>query len=70
MNDYRFASPNVVSISSVCDTELAESIRKSDYVRNETLRRCMAITSYRFKSLAWKNRYYDLIRSKVVAELG
>lgn len=70
MNDYRFASPNVVSISSVCDAELAESIHKSDYIRNETLRRCMAIASYRFKSLAWKNRYYDLIRSKVIAELG
>ena len=48
MNDYRFASPNVVSISSVCDAELAESIRKSDYIRNETLRRCYAIASYRF----------------------
>ena len=70
MKDYRFASPNVVSISSVCDAELAECIRKSDYVRNETLRRCYEITSYRFKSLKWANRYYDVIRSKVIAELG
>ena len=70
MKNYRFASSNVVSISSVCNAELAETIHKSDYIRNETLRRCMAIASYRFKSLTWKNRYYDLIRSKVIAELG
>lgn len=67
--DYRFGSPSVVSISSVCDSELAKAIRQSDYIRNETLRRCLAIPSYRSKPLRWKNRYYELIKKRVMAEL-
>ena len=68
--DYKFASPNVVSISSQCDGELAEAIRQSDYIRNETLRRTWAIPSMKYKSLKWKNRYYDFFRAKVIAELN
>lgn len=38
-------------------------------VRAETLRRCMEIPSYKHKTLAWKNRYYDCIRAKVLTEV-
>lgn len=67
--DYHFAIPGVVSVSSVCDGDVAREIRMSDYVRSETLRRCMAIPSYPHKSLAWKNRYYELIQRRVKAEV-
>ena len=63
-------SRNVVSIAAVCEgQEIRDAICKSDYVRNETLRRLCAIPSYKFKSLAWKNRYYDVIKAKVLAEI-
>ena len=67
--DFHFAVQGVVSVSSVCDADLAKEIRMSDYVRNETLRRCMAIPSYPLKSLAWKNRYYELFNRRVKAEV-
>ena len=69
--DFRFATENVVSVSSVCqDEEMARAIRSSDYVRNETMNRCCAIPSYQYKSLEWKNRYYTVIQRKVKAEAG
>lgn len=68
--DYSFGSPNVVSISSVCDEELARIIRRSDYIRSETLKRLCAMPSYKCKSLKWKNRYYDYFKRKVEAELA
>lgn len=61
---------SVRSIACVCDGELREAIVLSDRVREETLRRCYAIPSYAGKPLRWKNRYYDLIRSRVIAELA
>ena len=71
MKDYRFGSDNVVSVSSACgDPVLRESIIASDFIRSETLRRCLAIPSYQFKSSYWKSRYYDLIRRKVMEELS
>lgn len=71
MKDRRFSSENVVSVSSVCvDPVLRESIIASDCIRSETLRRCLAIPSYQFKSLRWKNRYYDLMRRKIMEELS
>lgn len=67
----RMGSPSVVSVAAACEDEaLHAGICKSDYVRNETLRRCCAIPSYKYKSLKWKNRYYDLIRNKVLTEIG
>jgi hypothetical protein len=69
--DFRLATESVVSISSVCgDGELAQAIRQSDYIRNETLRRTWSIPSMKYKSLKWKNRYYDFFRAKVIAELN
>lgn len=69
--DYHFATKNVVSISAVCsDPELASTIVTSDYIRYETLRRLTSISSYKCKSLYWKNRYYDVIRAEVMKELG
>ena len=62
---------SVVSIAAVIeDMELRDSIFQSDYIRNETLNRCYAIPSYQYKSRLWKNRYYDLMKKKVIAELS
>lgn len=63
------ASPNVVSIAAVCGGELRESILRYEDIRNETLRRCMAIPSYMSKPLKWKNRYYDHFKKIVEKEM-
>lgn len=61
---------SVVSIAaSIEDEELRNAIIQSDHIRNETLNRCLAIPSYRYKSLKWKNRYYDVIKRRVIAEM-
>lgn len=68
---FHFATKNVISISAVCSgPELANTIVTSDYIRYETLRRLTNIPSYKCKSLYWKNRYYDVIRARVMKELG
>lgn len=68
--DFCFASKNVASISTVCsDSAVADAIRNSDYIRNETISRLLKIPSYNCKSLYWKNRYYDVIRNKVIKEM-
>lgn len=66
-----FNSPSVVSIASACPdgSDLQKAILQSDYIRHETMRRCRAIASYDSKPTRWKNRYYDTIRKKVIAEL-
>lgn len=64
-----FISPNVISIADVCAGKIREEILKSDYIRNETLKRCYAIPSYRGKSRKWKNLYYDLMKKRVMEEL-
>lgn len=65
-----FATRNVVSVAEYCDDEtLRKEIELSDKIRNETLNRCYAIPSYKYKSLKWKNKYYDHIREVVKAEL-
>ena len=70
MKDFRFCSPSVCSISSVCvGPALREGIITSDWIRKETLHRCLEIPSYPFKSLQWKNRYYDFFRRKVMEEM-
>ena len=62
---------SVVSIAAVVeDEEIRNAIIESDHIRNETLNRCLAIPSYRYKSLKWKNRYYDVIKSRVIAEMA
>lgn len=71
MMDFRFCSRNVVSVSSVCkDPALRKSIIASDSIRAETMRRCLAMPGYQFKSLRWKNRYYDFFRRKVMEEMA
>lgn len=68
--DFCFATKNVTSISAVCsDSSVADTVRSSDYIRNETLNRLLKIPSYSCKSLYWKNRYYDVIRNKVMKEM-
>lgn len=69
MKDFRFCSRSVVSISSVCgDPALREVIISSDWIRSEALRRCLEIPGYPFKTLQWKNRYYDFFRKRVMEE--
>ena len=70
MKDMYFVTPDCVSISSVCNGELKQSIIFSDYVRNETLNRLCAMPGYKFKSLAWKNKYYDYFRKQVIKEIA
>lgn len=63
-------SKNVISVAYASDDPaIRNAVLTSDYIRNETLKRCMAIPSYMGKSLAWKNRYYDVIKRKVMSEL-
>lgn len=69
MKDFRFCSRSVCSISSACvDPALREGIITSDRIRSEALRRCMELPGYPFKSLQWKNRYYDFFRRKIMEE--
>lgn len=68
---HSFAASPVVSISTVCEDEtLRESIYRSEYIRNETLKRCEAIPSYKHKPRKWKNKYYDMIKARVIAEMN
>lgn len=63
-------SKNVISVAYASDdTEVRNAVLTSDYIRNETLKRCMEIPSYMGKSLYWKNRYYDVIKRKVMSEI-
>lgn len=63
-------SKNVVSVAYASDDmEVRKAVLTSDYIRNETLKRCMEIPSYMGKSLYWKNRYYDVIKRKVMSEI-
>ena len=63
-------SKSVVSIAAfVEDEEIKKAILQSDYIRNETLKRLCALPSYEYKSLKWKNTYYDYFKRKVIAEL-
>ena len=65
-----FCGHSVVNVSAcVDDAGIAESLEFWAAVRDETLTRCLRIPSYSGKSLAWKNRYYDVIRKRVIAEL-
>ena len=57
-----FCGNSVVNVSAIVeDAEIAESLEFWAKVRNETMNRCLNIPSYSGKSLAWKNRYYDVI---------
>lgn len=65
-----FAGHSVHSISAVCDDkEMERMIDLGDRIRSETLDRCYSIRGYQYKSLKWKNRYYDHFRKIVEAEL-
>jgi hypothetical protein len=69
MNDMLMGCTNVISISSVCNGELRQSIIQSDYIRNETLNRLCSMPGYKYKSLKWKNRYYDYFKKQVINEM-
>ena len=65
-----FMIPGCVSVAEASDDpEIRDAVLESDYIRTETLRRCLMIPSYRTKPIYWRNRYYDAIKAKVEAEL-
>lgn len=71
MKYHSFSTSPVVSISTVCNGEnLREYIHSSEYIRNETMKRCEAIPSYKHKPRKWKNKYYDLMKARVIAEMN
>ena len=64
-------SKSVVSVAYfVEDEKLKDAILQSDYIRNETLNRLCAMPSYKYKSLKWKNIYYDYFKRQVMRELS
>lgn len=69
MNDMLMGCASVISISSVCNGELRQAIIHSDYIRNETLNRLCSMPGYKYKSLKWKNRYYDYFKKQVINEM-
>lgn len=64
-----FCGKSVHSIADVCDGELREEIMLSDRIRDETLNRLTAMPGYEFKSLKWKNIYYEYHKRKVMKEM-
>ena len=62
------ASPNVLDIGYF-DDEHSRELFIFSIVRNLTLDRLCAIPSYPYKTTAWRNRYYDVIKRKVIKEL-
>ena len=71
MMHHAFATSHVISISTVCNDENSrEYIHSSEYIRNETMKRCEAIPSYKYKSRKWKNKYYDMMKARVIAEMN
>lgn len=70
MKPAQMGCEDVVSIAAVVeDEEIRRVIMLSDYIRNETLKRCEAYPSFRYKSRKWGNRYYDYFKHKVEEEL-
>ena len=61
----------VISVAYFAESaEIRDSVLRSDYVRNETLKRLLAHPSYYCESLKWKNRYYDYFKKQVLKELS
>lgn len=60
----------LVNVAAFVDDEtIRKELYLSSRIRDETLRRCLMIPSYKYKSLVWKNRYYEVIQKRVKAEL-
>ena len=61
----------IISVAYFAESdEIRDSVLRSDYVRDETLKRLCARPSYNCKSLKWKNRYYDYFKKQVLKELS
>jgi len=69
-SNYHFGIPGCVSISSACDGELAQAIRKSDYVASETMKRCRAVASYDGKTAKYRTLYWEYFQRRVCREAG
>jgi len=48
------------------DNNIKNEILKSDYVRNETLKKCYEISGYKNLSLNEKNKIYDTLKIQVL----
>jgi len=57
----------IISIAYFADKkEVQEIILRSDYIRNETLKKCYEIKGYKDLSLSDKNKIYDKIKNSIV----
>ena len=57
----------IISVAYFVDSkEVQETILRSDYIRNETLKKCYKIKGYKDLSLADKNKIYDKIKNSIV----
>ena len=57
----------IISVAYFVDSkEVQETILRSDYIRNETLKKCYEIKGYKDLSLSDKNKIYDKIKNSIV----
>ena len=57
----------IISVAYFADNkEVQETILRSDYIRNETLKKCYEIKGYKDLSLSDKNKIYDKVRNSIV----
>ena len=59
---------NVVSVACMLPENECRELEFWDCVRAETLKRLTAMPGYKYKTLKWKNIYYDYWKRKVVEE--
>ena len=57
----------IISVAYFVDSkEVQEAILRSDYIRNEALKKCYEIKGYKDLSLVDKNKIYDKIKNSIV----
>lgn len=70
MNVY-YISKNCIDISAFCnDKVIAENMKKSAIIRNETLKRVYAIKNYLLFTQKIRLYYYDKIKKQVEKEMN
>jgi len=56
----------IISVAYFADNkEVQETILRSDYIRNETLKKCYEIKGYKDLSLDDKNKIYDKMKNNL-----
>ena len=64
-----FVNKNIESVSNYLPEMERLEMEFRARVRDETLRRLVAMPSYECKTIRWKNIYYEYLRKKVFAEM-